>query len=142
MYWFWRGSEETPSMSTPAWITTAGIGLLAAVVAFCAVAANGSAKMTEIIAKPCLIKSSGHAPLDSARSAFLNNGFGFNFHQHLRRDEFAHLHHAGRGADRAKEFSMGTANVLPIANVNDVHAGADNIFQAGAGFRQRRFNVL
>ena len=46
-----------------------------------------------------------------------NQRIRLNFHQHFRRNQFAHFDHAGRRANVLEEFSVGAANLffLPFA---------------------------
>ena len=37
---------------------------------------------------------------------------------------------------------MGFANLLPVVYVDDVHARANNVFEAGARFLERRFDIF
>lgn len=72
--------------------------------------------------------------------SLLEDGVGFDFDEPFRRNEFADLHHAGSGADRAEEFAVRAADFLPFGDVGDVNARADDVFEARAGFGQGGFD--
>ena len=50
--------------------------------------------------------------------------------------------HAGRGTNLPKKLAVGFANFLPIGNVRDEHAGANDIVQRTSRPLQRALNVL
>src|SRR5713226_2584089 len=65
-----------------------------------------------------------------------------NLHQHFRRNQLTHFHHAGRRTDLTEEFSMRAPDFLPLGDVRHKDARAHDILQTGARLRERRFNVL
>src|SRR6266566_6061080 len=58
---------------------------------------------------------------------------GLNFYQHLWRNEGADCNQGCCGPDVAKHFSVGFPNLLPVGDVLNVSAGANNVFHARAG---------
>src|SRR6266481_160554 len=65
-----------------------------------------------------------------------------NLHQHFRRNQFTHFHHAGRRTDLTEEFSMRAPDFLPLGDVRHKDARAHDVLQTRTRLRQRRFNVL
>src|SRR5438477_3614979 len=66
---------------------------------------------------------------------------GFDFHQHFRGDQAAHLDHAGCWADGGEEFAVGAADFLPLGNINDKDSCAHDVLQTGTGLGECRFDV-
>src|SRR6266481_7270012 len=60
-----------------------------------------------------------------------------NLHQHFRRNQFTHFHHAGRRTDLTEEFSMRAPDFLPLGDVRHKDARAHDILQTGARLRER-----
>ena len=51
----------------------------------------------------------------------------FNFHQHLRRDQRADRQQAGGRPDFAEELAVRFPDLLPVRDIGDEHARADNV---------------
>jgi len=71
-----------------------------------------------------------------------NYRFCLDLNYHFRRDQAFHFDHAGGWPDLAKELAMSFADLLPVVDVSDIDARADNVFQAGACLLERGFDVL
>src|SRR5260370_319287 len=71
-----------------------------------------------------------------------HNRISFNFHQHFRRNQLAHFHHARRWPDLSEKFSMRPPHLFPLRDVGHIDARPHDVFQARAGFGKRRFDVL
>src|SRR5712692_4287440 len=54
----------------------------------------------------------------------------FDFHEHLGGHQTAHLHHRASRAHAGKEFTMGSANFLPIVNIGHKNASPDHVLEA------------
>src|SRR6266403_2390599 len=65
-----------------------------------------------------------------------------NLNKHFRRNQLAHLYHAGRRTDLAEKFSMRAPNFLPLGDIGHKDARPHNFLQTGARLRERRFDVL
>jgi hypothetical protein len=60
----------------------------------------------------------------------------------FRDDQPADLDHARRRANVPEEFAVCPTNLLPLANVHDVHAGPHHLLQRRTQREQRRLDVL
>src|ERR1700731_1824846 len=69
-------------------------------------------------------------------------GVGLDLNQHLGRDERADLNHGGGRPNPAKKLAMGSADLLPIRNIDHKHPSADDVFQGGPGHVQSSFNIF
>ena len=58
-----------------------------------------------------------------------------------RVDQPRDLDHRGRGTDVAEDLAVGAPDLLPVADVDDVHARADDVFQARPRLLERRGDV-
>jgi len=67
---------------------------------------------------------------------------GFDLDKHVAIDEPRHLDHARGRADRPEDFAVRFANVFPIANVGDIDARTDDIFEACADSFERSLNIF
>src|SRR5882762_7271309 len=65
-----------------------------------------------------------------------------NLHQHLRCNQLDHLHHAGCRPDLAEKFAVRAPNFLPFGDVRHKDARPHDVLQTGAGFGERRLDVL
>src|SRR6267378_980261 len=65
-----------------------------------------------------------------------------NLHQHFRRDQLAHFHHAGCRTDFAEKFAVRAPDFLPFGNVGHKDARPHDVLQAGASLRERSLDVL
>jgi len=73
--------------------------------------------------------------------SFLDDGVGLDFHEHLRRDQLAHLHHAGCRTDFLEEFAVRPADFLPLFDISDEDSCADYVRHGGSSALQRRLDV-
>src|SRR6266851_9141638 len=71
-----------------------------------------------------------------------HNRISFNFHQHFRRNQLAHFHHARRWPDLSEKFSMRPPHLFPLRDVRHIDARPHYVFQTRAGFGERRLDVL
>jgi len=71
-----------------------------------------------------------------------DDGVGFDFDEHVGRDELADLQHAGSGADGGKNFAVGASDFFPVGDVHDIEAGAHHVIEGGAGFEQGGFDIF
>jgi len=69
-----------------------------------------------------------------------NDRFGFDFDQKSWVDELADLNHGGDRTDGAEEFAVGATDRLPLGDVGDEHAGANNVIKRSTGLRERSLN--
>src|SRR6267378_1209920 len=65
-----------------------------------------------------------------------------NLHQHFRRNQLAHFHHARRRPDLSEKFSMRPPNLFPFLDVCHINSRPHNVFEAGASLDERRLDVL
>src|SRR5712691_7265401 len=65
-----------------------------------------------------------------------------NLHQHFRRNQLTHFHHAGRRTDLTEEFSMRAPDFLPLGDVRHKDARAHDVLQTRTRLRQRCLDVL
>src|SRR5882762_9436085 len=65
-----------------------------------------------------------------------------NLHEHFRRNQLAHFHHARRWPDLSEKFSMRPANLFPFGDVRHINSRPHNVFEARACFDERRLDVL
>jgi hypothetical protein len=64
-----------------------------------------------------------------------------HFHQHLRRDQAAHLHHARRRPYRPEKFSVCPPDLFPFRDVRHINPRSHHIVQGSACLSHRRLNV-
>src|SRR6266581_146626 len=64
-----------------------------------------------------------------------------NLHQHFRRNQFAHFHHARRRPDISKKFAMRAPHLLPFRDVGHEDTRAHNVLQRRASLGARRLDV-
>src|SRR5437660_376561 len=130
--WLRRGESDLPSISTPARITVTGRSA-GELLASCATEVRQIAS-TRMQQRNMLMVSSPRL-LSYVR-------IGLNFYQNFGRDQGAHLNHGSGRTNFAKNFSVSFADFLPVGDIGDKHARADDVIQAGTGLLQSRTNVL
>jgi hypothetical protein len=82
-------------------------------------------------------------PLLTIRYPLLtHNCVRLNLYQHLRRNQFAHFHHARRRPYRPEKFSMRPPNLFPLRNIRHKNPRPHHILQSCSCLRQRGFDVL
>src|SRR5579859_1295992 len=74
-------------------------------------------------------------------SPLFQNRVRLDLHEHFRRDQLAHFHHARRGPDFAEKFSVRPPDQFPLGNVGHVDPRPHHILQSRPRFPQRRFYV-
>src|SRR5271167_1182089 len=72
----------------------------------------------------------------------LHNRLGLDFHQHLRRNERAHLDHRSSRQDLAEKFTVRPPHLLRIRRANNVHARPHHIGQPRSSLQQRPLDIL
>src|SRR5260370_11776233 len=65
-----------------------------------------------------------------------DDGFRFNFDQHLRRNQLADFNHGSRRADILEKLSVSAPDLLPLSDIGDEDARTDHLFQARSRFFQ------
>jgi hypothetical protein len=89
------------------------------------------------------VAPTGHPAFHATTGVLLHNYcFCLDLNYHFRGDQAFHFDHAGGWPDLAKELAMSFADLLPVVDVSDIDARADNVFQAGACPLERGFDVL
>src|SRR4029077_8089807 len=77
-----------------------------------------------------------------SRVASGKDGVGFDFDEHVGRDELADLQHAGGGPDGRKNLPVSAADFFPLGDVHNIEARAHHVVEGGAGFEQGGFDIL
>src|ERR1700719_966377 len=65
-----------------------------------------------------------------------------DLHQHFRRDQLAHFHHARRRPDLPEKLTVRPANLFPFGDVGHINSRPHNVFEARACFDECRLDVL
>ncbi len=71
-----------------------------------------------------------------------DDGIRLDLDQHIRIDQSCNLHHRRRRPDSPEHFAMGSANILPLIDVHQIHTRSDHIGKRRAGLLERGFNRL
>src|SRR5205085_11670111 len=71
-----------------------------------------------------------------------NQRLNFDLHKHFRGNQAAHFDHGSSGANCAEEFAVCFTDFLPVVDVRDEYACANNIFQAGTRFGEGCVDVF
>src|SRR5688572_25227948 len=74
--------------------------------------------------------------------ALLDDGVGLDLDQPVRIDEARHLKHGRGRADVAEELAMHAAGRLPMGDVHEIDAGADDVLQGRPGILKRLLDDL
>src|ERR1700719_3402365 len=65
-----------------------------------------------------------------------------DLHQHFRRDQLAHFHHARCRADLSEKIAVRPPDFFPLSNVGYKNPCSYDVLQARAGLAKRRLDVL
>ena len=73
---------------------------------------------------------------------FGEDGFGFDFDEHLGRNEAADFDHGARRSNIFEDFAVGAADGFPVGDVFYEDARADDVGYFRAGVGESRFDIL
>src|ERR1700687_3411584 len=85
---------------------------------------------------------SRRSPVTSHQSRVTDYRVRLNLHEHFRRNQLAHFHHARRRPDLSEKFSMRPPNFFPFLDVCHINSRPHNVFEARASLDERRLDVL
>src|SRR5215510_11081415 len=81
-------------------------------------------------------------PIHHRRHVEGKESLSFDFDQHLRRDQSAHLDHAGSGTDVREELAMGTSDFFPVVDIRDIDSSPYDISERCSSTCEGGFYVL
>jgi hypothetical protein len=71
----------------------------------------------------------------------VDDSLSLNFYKHLRINQLPNLHHCCGRPDLPEKLAVSAANLLPVTDIDDVHARSDDILEGAARALQRGLNV-